>query len=66
MLWVEADHPHFLKWAQDAGSARNEVERRIASIANVRRAVVSDAGHMLHHDQPAAVAELIESFLSAD
>jgi len=28
-------------------------------------AQVQDAGHMLHHDQPAAVAQLIEDFCSA-
>jgi pimeloyl-ACP methyl ester carboxylesterase len=26
--------------------------------------VVQDAGHMLHHDQPAQVAQLIERFLN--
>jgi pimeloyl-ACP methyl ester carboxylesterase len=24
---------------------------------------IDDAGHMMHHDQPAAVARLIEEFL---
>jgi pimeloyl-ACP methyl ester carboxylesterase len=28
----------------------------------VRVATVPDAGHMLHHDQPGAVAALIEEF----
>ncbi|MHB1114057.1 MAG: alpha/beta fold hydrolase, partial [Acidovorax defluvii] len=28
-----------------------------------RIAVVPDAGHMLHHDQPEAVAALIEQFV---
>jgi pimeloyl-ACP methyl ester carboxylesterase len=28
-------------------------------------ALISDAGHMLHHDQPAAVASAIEAFLCA-
>ncbi len=30
-----------------------------------RTAVVQDAGHMLHHDQPQAVAALIEDFLTS-
>jgi pimeloyl-ACP methyl ester carboxylesterase len=29
-------------------------------------ATVADAGHMLHHDQPARVASVIEPFLAAD
>ena len=65
VLWVEADHPHFLKWSADREAARREVDNRVAIIPEVRREIVVDAGHMLHHDQPKAVAELIESFLVA-
>jgi len=32
-------------------------------IPNVRVEVLADAGHMLHHEEPAAVARLIEDFL---
>lgn len=42
-----------------------EYQRRLAHVRNARTAVVPDAGHMLHHDQPRAVAALIEEFLSA-
>jgi pimeloyl-ACP methyl ester carboxylesterase len=34
-------------------------------VPNAELATVPDAGHMLHHDQPAAVAALIEAFLAA-
>ncbi len=27
--------------------------------------MMADAGHMLHHDQPRALAQLIERFLAA-
>jgi pimeloyl-ACP methyl ester carboxylesterase len=64
VLWVEADHPHFMRWAEDNQAARKEVDHRIASIPDVTRATVENAGHMLHHDQPKVVAGLIESFLS--
>ncbi len=37
---------------------------RLDAIADRRDVIVSDAGHMLHHDQPAAVAALIEDFLA--
>lgn len=35
------------------------------SIPNVRVEVLADAGHMLHHEEPAAVARLIEEFLGS-
>ena len=35
------------------------------SIPDVRVEVLADAGHMLHHDEPAAVARLIEGFLAS-
>jgi len=41
----------------------DEYHTRLQSVPDCRTAVVQDAGHMLHHDQPQAVAALIESFL---
>ena len=38
-------------------------ERRLAAIRSLERATVTGAGHMMHHDQPAAVAALIRTFL---
>ena len=40
-----------------------EYHERIQNIQDVRSAVIDDAGHMLHHDQPQALARLIEGFL---
>lgn len=45
---------------------QQEYRARMAHIPDVRHAIVEDAGHMLHHDQPAALARLIEDFLAAD
>ncbi|MBS0467910.1 MAG: alpha/beta hydrolase, partial [Proteobacteria bacterium] len=42
-----------------------EYHQRLTHVRNVRTAVVQDAGHMLHHDQPQAVAGLIEDFVTA-
>jgi pimeloyl-ACP methyl ester carboxylesterase len=39
------------------------VAERRAAFRDVRQATVPDSGHMLHHDQPKAVAALIEEFL---
>ena len=40
-----------------------DYQQRMQEIPDVRHAVVQDAGHMLHHDQPAALAPLIDAFL---
>lgn len=40
-----------------------EVDARLAAFASLRREVIPDSGHMLHHDQPARLATLIEEFL---
>jgi pimeloyl-ACP methyl ester carboxylesterase len=61
VLWVEAaesDTPGRMKL-----DAAQLVERRSA-FANLRYEVLKDAGHMLHHDQPEALARLLEEFLS--
>lgn len=41
-----------------------EFMQRIAALPNITHAVIQEAGHMLHHDQPEALAQLIENFLS--
>ena len=59
VLWVQSDHlSPFAQFVQTP-----EYEARLACIARLTRATVRDAGHMLHHDQPEAVARLIESFV---
>lgn len=40
-----------------------EFHERLKVVPDCRTAVVQDAGHMLHHDQPQAVAALIEHFM---
>ena len=40
-----------------------ELQRRFATVPGAEQATVADAGHMLHHDQPEAVARLIGDFL---
>lgn len=41
------------------------VERCQTTSGDISPIVVPDAGHMLHHEQPAAVAQLIDAFLGA-
>lgn len=42
----------------------DQYQERLTHVPDVHHARVSDAGHMLHHDQPAAVAALIADFLA--
>jgi pimeloyl-ACP methyl ester carboxylesterase len=42
-----------------------EIAARRAAFPNLKEVTVPEAGHMLHHDQPAAVARLVEEFLAA-
>jgi pimeloyl-ACP methyl ester carboxylesterase len=58
VLWVEAAQTDAHKWAGGA----DEIERRRRAVPRMQCAVVEDAGHMLHHDQPGRVAALIEAF----
>jgi pimeloyl-ACP methyl ester carboxylesterase len=63
VLWVEADDTEAWRWMGPKETARVEIDRRIKFITNVTTAMINDAGHMLHHDQPEALAQLIEHFL---
>jgi pimeloyl-ACP methyl ester carboxylesterase len=41
-----------------------QYQERLQHVPQLRQAIVQDAGHMLHHDQPQALARLIEDFLA--
>ena len=68
-LWVAALDSHIPKWLGDhpegegATESLGGVRRRLAHIADARLVTIPDASHMLHHDQPHAVAGAIEAFL---
>ncbi|MEY5098494.1 MAG: hypothetical protein RJA36_1213 [Pseudomonadota bacterium] len=63
-LMVEATDDSLARWYQHGEFTRAEFHQRLEAVPDCRRAVVPDAGHMLHHDQPEAVARLIEDFLA--
>jgi pimeloyl-ACP methyl ester carboxylesterase len=65
VLWVAADDSHVPRWLSPQADAREEIARRFAHVPYGKLEYVSDAGHMLHHDQPQAVARLVESFLAS-
>lgn len=41
-----------------------QYQERLQAVPQLQSAVIADAGHMLHHDQPDALARLIENFLN--
>ena len=61
VLWVEAAESETLKRVKLTPA--DVVERRSA-FRNLRYEKVAAAGHMMHHDQPRAVARLLEEFLA--
>ncbi|NPC57371.1 alpha/beta fold hydrolase [Caenimonas soli] len=62
-LAVEAGDDSLSQWWQGKYTLA-EYHERLRSVPNVRTALVQDAGHMLHHDQPEQLAKLIENFLA--
>ena len=62
-LCVVASTDSMSQWWKDNYTLA-EFKQRIAVVPNLTHAVIEDAGHMLHHDQPEALARLIEEFLS--
>lgn len=63
VLVVEASDNDMPRWWGERYTLA-EFHERLRAVPECRRALVRDAGHMLHHDQPAQVARLIEDFLA--
>jgi pimeloyl-ACP methyl ester carboxylesterase len=64
-LAVEASDDSLAQWWQGRYSLA-EYHERLSSVPDARTAVIQEAGHMLHHDQPEQLAQLIEGFLAVD
>lgn len=62
VLNIEAESDSLAQWWGERYT-REQYHQRLAHVRDVRSASVADASHMLHHDQPAVVARLIEHFL---
>ncbi|MDP2452370.1 MAG: alpha/beta hydrolase [Polaromonas sp.] len=62
-LAVEASDDSLGKWWEGKYTLA-QYHERLQSVPQVRTAVIVDAGHMLHHDQPEPLARLFEDFLS--
>ena len=63
VLWVEGADTDVTKfWGNRY--PRADFEARLAQVPRVERLLLEDCGHMLHHDQPAAVAARLREFLA--
>ena len=63
VLWVEGANTDVTKfWGNRY--PRADFEARLAQVPRVERLLLEDCGHMLHHDQPAAVAARLRTFLA--
>ena len=62
VLCVEAADNQMAQWWQGKYTL-DEFHERLRAVPRLRREVIADAGHMLHHDQPQVLAALIEDFV---
>jgi pimeloyl-ACP methyl ester carboxylesterase len=70
VLWIGAEDSFVLKWLAGVknaskSDAETALRPRMTAFSDLTLITIADAGHMLHHDQPAAVAAAIEAFLGA-
>jgi pimeloyl-ACP methyl ester carboxylesterase len=64
VMWVEGDQTDLSRWWGTRYSKAEFHERLNVVTSRVERHVLAPAGHMLHHDQPEALARLLENFLA--
>jgi pimeloyl-ACP methyl ester carboxylesterase len=60
VLWVFARESEGTGYLKDTPE---QLAERKNAFRNYRELWIGDAGHMMHHDQPGAVARLVEEFL---
>lgn len=63
VLWMEGDLTDMAKW-WGTRYPRSEFEARLQAVPQLQRALLSPCGHMLHHDQPQALAAQLARFLA--
>lgn len=62
-LWVEGSDDQLTRfWGKRY--PREDFEARLALVPDLQRSVLQDAGHMLHHDRPEALAAVLGPFLA--
>ena len=64
LLWVEGDQTDVARWWGNRYT-KEEFHQRLAVVPSVQKATLAPCGHMLHHDQPAALALQLSAFLAS-
>ena len=62
-LCVVASDDSMTRWWKDAYTLEMFYQR-IAVVPNLKHAKIENAGHMMHHDQPKALAHWVQNFLA--
>jgi pimeloyl-ACP methyl ester carboxylesterase len=62
VLWVEGEATDVARW-WGTRYTLEEFRERLAVVRQVQSVCLRDAGHMLHHDQPQALAAALAAFL---
>ncbi len=62
VLNIEASDDSLTGWYKGTFTLA-QYHERLQTVPNVRTETVQDAGHMMHHDQPQVLADLVENFL---
>jgi pimeloyl-ACP methyl ester carboxylesterase len=60
VLWVWGDGEWMRRWFK---AGEEDLAERRAAFKNLTEVQLADCGHMMHHDQPVKLAELLEAFL---
>ena len=63
VLWAEGDRTDMAKW-WGKRYPRSDFDARLAHVAQCEKVLLSPCGHMLHHDQPQALAQHLARFLA--
>ncbi len=63
LLWVQGDRTDVTAWWGQKYSTA-EFHERLSVVRQVRKVTLSPSGHMLHHDQPHALAAHLSEFLA--
>ena len=62
VLVVEASDDSLGQWWKGKYTL-TEFHERLKAVSALEQAIIQDAGHMLHHDQPQALAAVLEKFM---
>jgi pimeloyl-ACP methyl ester carboxylesterase len=62
VLVVEASDDSLGQWWKGKYTLA-EFHERLKAVPVLEQAIIQDAGHMLHHDQPQALAAVLEKFM---